>query len=104
MHRRTGGWLFVACVVIAVPACATGPDVVSTEARPINSASPATTAPTDETTSSTDESIPSSQPTTGATLPGGETTTTTVSMLDTPQLSLSVTVNVSSPTNPGSGV
>lgn len=75
MHRRTGGWLLVACLVISVPACATGPDVVSTEARPIHSLSPATTAPTDETTSSTDESIPSSQPTTGDTLPGSETTT-----------------------------
>lgn len=76
MHRRTGGLLLIACVVAAVPACATAPDVVSTEAQPIHSTSPPTTGPTGETTSPAVGSSPSSRPTAPLdTVPKSSTTT-----------------------------
>ena len=76
MHRRTGVLLLVACLVTYVSGCATGPGVVSTDARPIGGSSPATTAPGAETTSPTDGSIPSSPSTTPVdTVAGAETTT-----------------------------
>lgn len=43
VHRRTGGLLLAACLVTYVSACATGPDVVSTEAQPIQGGDPTTT-------------------------------------------------------------
>jgi aminopeptidase N len=68
VHRRTGGVLLLACLLAYVPACATGPDVVSTEAKSIDSSS--ATMPTPESTSPTDVSIPSVPPTVPAyTLP-----------------------------------
>ena len=78
MHRRTGGLLLLACMVAYVPACATGPDVVSTEARSIGGSSATTptgesTPPTDEPTSSSDATLPTD------TLPTIETTTSVAS-------------------------
>lgn len=76
MHRPTGRLLLVACLVASVPACATAPEVVSTQAQSIHSSSSATTAPTEATTSPPDESIPSSEPTLPVdTLPRDEPTT-----------------------------
>ena len=76
MHRRTGGLLLAACLVTYISACATGPDVVSTDAQPIGGSSSETTAPGTETTSPRDGSIPSSQSTAPVdTVPGAETTT-----------------------------
>jgi aminopeptidase N len=73
--------LLLACMVTYVPACASGPDVVSTEARSIGGSS---TTPTSESTPPTDESVPSTEPTLPVdTLPTGETTTSVSSVGDT---------------------
>jgi aminopeptidase N len=71
VHRRTGGWLLVACLgSTSLGACANDPDVVSTEAR---AGSPATettapavdtTEPSNPSTNPTDES-----PSAGSTIP-----------------------------------